>query len=48
MYRTVTIVIRIDPTQYEQAVDTDEGAVDLTIEMLRREADLPNDVTIGG
>lgn len=46
MERTVTITVKVDPTEYHQAVDTPAGAVDLVKEMLRGEADLPEQVVV--
>jgi len=41
MKRIVTVTFEIDPTDYEGAKDTDDGCIDLVIDMLRGEADLP-------
>lgn len=46
MKRTVTITLELDPTEYHEAEDTSEGAIDLVIDMLRNEADLPEEITI--
>ena len=46
MKRTVTITIAVDPAKYSDAQDTDDGAIDLVIAMLRDEADLPDEITI--
>ncbi len=46
MKRTVIVVLEFDPTEYEGAADTPQGAVDLTVEMLKRDADLPERLTV--
>jgi hypothetical protein len=46
MIRRVNISFEVDCTQYEKAEDSDEGAVDLAIEMLKRDADFPKTVVV--
>jgi len=41
MKRRVIIEVELDPTEYHEAVDTEDGAIDLVIDMLRGDADLP-------
>jgi len=46
MKRTVTITIEVDATEYHEAEDTASGTIDLVIDMLRGDADLPAVSTI--
>jgi hypothetical protein len=46
MKRSVTMTIEIDATKYEGAEDTDSGTIDLLIDMLRGDADLPEVIKI--
>jgi len=46
MKRCVCILITIDPAEYVGAEDTAEGAIDLVIDCLRGDADIPETVTI--
>lgn len=41
--RKVTVTIWIDPTEYHEAIDTAQGAVDLVAEILTNGADFPDD-----
>lgn len=44
--KCVSITLTIDPTEYHGAEDSAKGAVDLVADMLRRDADLPDKVTV--
>jgi hypothetical protein len=44
--RVVSIVLEVDPDEYDDSVDSREGAVSLVLDMLRGLADLPDDVSI--
>lgn len=46
MKRRVSITLEIDPTEYNEAVDTPKGTVDLVIACLRQETDLPSTITV--
>lgn len=46
MLRTVVITLQVEPDKYEGEIDTREGAIDLVIDMLRGDADLPGNITI--
>lgn len=46
MKRSVTITLELDPTEYHEIEDTPNGTIDLVIEMLRGDADLPDSATI--
>jgi hypothetical protein len=41
--RVVTVTINIDPTEYDGAEDTAQGAIDLVCDILRAESDFPPD-----
>lgn len=41
MKHVITITFEVDPNDYEEEVDTPQGAVDLVVEMLKGDADLP-------
>lgn len=43
MKRTVVITLEIDPTEYHEAEDTATGTIDLVLDILRGEADLPDE-----
>lgn len=46
MKRTVIITLEVDPTEYQQAEDTDAGTADLVIDMLRGDTDLPDQMIL--
>lgn len=46
MKRTVCITLELDPTEYHQAEDTPNGTIDLVLDMLRGDADLPDSATM--
>lgn len=46
MERSVTITIKVDPTEYEDTEDTVEGVLELVEDMLLNRADLPETVTL--
>jgi hypothetical protein len=41
MKRYVTLTVEIDPTEYNEAEDTDDGAIDLVQAMIDDQADWP-------
>ena len=43
MKRKVVITVEVDPTEYNGAIDSDDGAVELVRDMLDQEADLPRE-----
>ena len=43
MKRTVVITFEVDATEYHEAEDTAAGTVDLVLDMIRGNADLPPD-----
>lgn len=45
MIRTVTITLQVDATEYE-AEDTPQGVIDLVFDMLKGDADLPEEIVI--
>ncbi len=41
MKRKVTITLEVDPIDYNDAIDSDSGAIDLVNAMLNHDADMP-------
>jgi hypothetical protein len=46
MRREIVVKFSIDPTEYEQAIDSPEGAIELATAMFNNEADFPDSVTL--
>jgi hypothetical protein len=46
MLRTVTITIEIDPSEYSDSEDSDEGAVDLIEACFQHETDFPETASV--